>query len=100
MSSPGAELEADDVVLASGGSGALEMAINCLLNEGDNMLVPQPGFPLYRVIAESAGASVKEYPLLPERYVGAHSDPPPMSCGLMLVTASSRRSGGGLLCSR
>ena len=67
MSSPGAELTADDIIMASGGSGALEMAITALVDEGDNLLVPKPGFPLYQVIAESNGSSVKEYPLLPER---------------------------------
>jgi tyrosine aminotransferase len=33
---------------------------------GDNILVPKPGFPLYQVISESLGASVRQYPLLPE----------------------------------
>lgn len=67
MSSPGAELTGDDIIMASGGSGALEMAITALVDEGDNLLVPKPGFPLYQVIAESNGSSVKEYPLLPDR---------------------------------
>lgn len=67
MSYPGAELTAEDIIMASGGSGALEMAITALVDEGDNLLVPQPGFPLYQVIAESNGSHVKEYPLLPER---------------------------------
>lgn len=67
MSTPAAPLTADDIILCSGGSGALELAITALANEGDNILVPAPGFPLYQVIAESNGAEVKEYPLLPER---------------------------------
>ena len=37
-------------------SGALEIVINGLVNEGDNLLVPKPGFPLYQVLAESQGA--------------------------------------------
>eukprot|EP00618_Florenciella_parvula_P036621 CAMPEP_0119494578 /NCGR_PEP_ID=MMETSP1344-20130328/18478_1 /TAXON_ID=236787 /ORGANISM="Florenciella parvula, Strain CCMP2471" /LENGTH=335 /DNA_ID=CAMNT_0007530085 /DNA_START=18 /DNA_END=1022 /DNA_ORIENTATION=+ len=64
---PDAPLTSDDVILASGGSGALDIAITAALNEGDNLLVPAPGFPLYQVIAESNGASVKQYPLVPER---------------------------------
>jgi len=57
----------DDVIIASGCSGALEIAINVMLNEGDNLLMPKPGFPLYEVLAKSQGAGVKEYDLLPER---------------------------------
>lgn len=49
MSVPAAPLTADDVILCSGGSGALEMALTALVGEGDNVLVPRPGFPLYQV---------------------------------------------------
>lgn len=62
-----APLTANDVVIASGCSGALELAISALLNEGDNILLPEPGFSLYQVIAESIGAKCKFYRLLPER---------------------------------
>lgn len=33
---------------------------------GDNVLVPKPGFPLYQVITQSLGGSVRQYPLKPE----------------------------------
>lgn len=66
VSLPDCEVTEDDVIIASGCSGALELAITVLVNEGDNILVPCPGFPLYQVIAESSGASVKHYNLLPE----------------------------------
>ncbi len=56
----------DDVIIASGCSGALELAITVLLNKGDNLLVPRPGFPLYQVITESFGGSVKQYDLVPQ----------------------------------
>lgn len=67
MSTEEEQLTADDIVMASGGSGALELAISALVNEGDNILVPKPGFPLYRVIAESNGATVREYSLDPSQ---------------------------------
>jgi tyrosine aminotransferase len=63
---PDCEVTEDDVIIASGCSGALELAISVLLNEGDNLLVPCPGFPLYQVIAESLGGSVQHYNLRPE----------------------------------
>lgn len=61
------ELAARDVFLASGVSGALELALAGLLDEGDNILVPCPGFPLLRTIAEHLGASVREYPLMADQ---------------------------------
>jgi tyrosine aminotransferase len=57
----------DDVFIGSGCSGALELALSCLLDEGDNVLVPKPAFPLYQVITESLGGQVKYYPLIAEK---------------------------------
>lgn len=56
----------EDVVVANGASGALELALTALLDEDSVLLVPNPGFPLYQVIAESHGARVMHYNLLPE----------------------------------
>lgn len=57
----------DHVVVANGCSGALELALTALLDPGTVLLVPKPGFPLYQVIAESHGASVAHYNLLPSQ---------------------------------
>jgi len=51
----------------TGCSGALDLAISVIINEGDNLLVPVPGFPLYQVIKDSLGGSVRHYPLIPEK---------------------------------
>lgn len=51
------------MVIASGCSGALELAITAILDPGTNMLVPCPGFPLYGVIAASHGAEIRQYRL-------------------------------------
>ena len=56
----------DDVIVANGASGSLEIALTALLDEDSVLLVPRPGFPLYQVIAESHGARVVHYDLLPE----------------------------------
>ena len=63
-SRPSSNVSADDIVITSGCSGALELAITTLLDEGENILVPCPGFPLYQVITESLGGNVKHYPLV------------------------------------
>jgi len=47
--------ESSDVVIASGGSGALDLAISVLVDENTNILVPRPGFPLYETIAVARG---------------------------------------------
>jgi aspartate/methionine/tyrosine aminotransferase len=38
---------AEDVILANGCSEALKFIIHCIVGEGDNLLVPFPGFTLY-----------------------------------------------------
>mmetsp|Transcript_19314 Transcript_19314/g.27523 ORF Transcript_19314/g.27523 Transcript_19314/m.27523 type:complete len:496 (-) Transcript_19314:167-1654(-) len=63
-------LTQDDVVIANGCSGALELALTAMLDttgttNGSTILLPQPGFPLYQVIAESHGCRVKYYRLDP-----------------------------------
>ena len=60
-------VDADQIIIANGCSGALELALTALLDPGTVLLVPKPGFPLYQVIAESHGASVAHYNLLPDQ---------------------------------
>ena len=52
--------------MANGCSGALEMCLQVLGSEGQDILIPRPGFALYRTLAESQGLRVKTYNLLPE----------------------------------
>nr|CAD7588082.1 unnamed protein product [Timema genevievae] len=56
-----------DVLLCSGCSGALDLCITALANPGQNILVPRPGFSIYRTLAEGLGIKVKSYNLKPER---------------------------------
>eukprot|EP00128_Syssomonas_multiformis_P010920 Colp12_sorted_trinity150504_noHs@9751 len=66
-STPEAPLNASDVIIASACSGALDLAITCLVDEGRTLLVPRPGFSLYETVAVSGGMKVKHYNLLPEK---------------------------------
>ena len=52
---PGGEVTADDVILCSGCSCALDIAISTLADEGQNILVPRPGFPLYTTLSAGLG---------------------------------------------
>lgn len=65
--SPAAPLTKDDIVIASGCSGAIDIALTGLLNPGDNILLPKPGFPLYQVICDAHKINCKFYDLLPEK---------------------------------
>lgn len=66
-SEPTAPLTANDVILANGCSGALEMCVNVLCNEGQNILLPRPGFSLYGSLAATRFVEAKYYNLLPEK---------------------------------
>jgi len=65
FTTPKAPLTDADVILEIGGSGAVGMALKALLNPGDNILIPVPGFPLYETICGSHGFQAKKYKLLP-----------------------------------
>ncbi|KAK2587924.1 hypothetical protein KPH14_004015 [Odynerus spinipes] len=61
------KVEAKDVILCSGCSCALDLCITALAREGQNILIPRPGFSIYRTLAEGLGIVVKSYELSPER---------------------------------
>jgi tyrosine aminotransferase len=61
-------VDPSNVIVANGCSGALELALTAMLDDDSILLVPQPGFPLYQVIAESHGASVVHYRLDPDQH--------------------------------
>lgn len=50
-------------MIASGCSGALDLAISVLCGPGDSLLIPQPGFTLYETLAGSKGIKALHYPL-------------------------------------
>ncbi|KAL3095285.1 hypothetical protein niasHS_007384 [Heterodera schachtii] len=58
-----APISANDVVLASGCSHALEMAIVAIADPGHNILVPRPGFPLYSTLCQPNGIKTRQYRL-------------------------------------
>ncbi|KND01992.1 tyrosine aminotransferase [Spizellomyces punctatus DAOM BR117] len=64
---PQAPLTSADVILASGCSDALNLCIGALANEGQNILLPAPGFSLYETLASSKGIECRFYDLQPHR---------------------------------
>lgn len=67
VSIPGAVVDASDVYLTSGASHALDMCICVLGSPGSNILIPRPGFPLYRTLCSSYGIEVRSYDLIPDQ---------------------------------
>ena len=55
-------------MLACGCSGALELALDVLLNPGDNVLLPKPGFSIYQTLSISRGHEVRHYNLMVRNY--------------------------------
>ncbi|KAL0274295.1 UNVERIFIED_CONTAM: hypothetical protein PYX00_006753 [Menopon gallinae] len=56
-----------DVIICSGCSSALDLCITVIANPGENILIPRPGFSIYRTLAEGLGVRVKYYNLQPEK---------------------------------
>ena len=89
------QVPSEDIVIGSGCSGALEMAITVLCSPGDAIAIPRPGFSLYRTIAESRGISVYPYDLLSdaEWQVDLEAFHPPPNCRAWIINNPSNPCG-------
>lgn len=52
-----------DVVVTNGASEAIELALTALLEPGERVLVPSPGYPLYNAVAARLGVQSVPYSL-------------------------------------
>lgn len=55
------------MILASGCSHAIDLCICVLAKHGQNILIPRPGFPLYKTLTSVYGVQYKQYNLLAEK---------------------------------
>lgn len=67
VSVPGALVDPGDVFITSGASHALDLCISLLGSPGSNILIPRPGFPLYRTLCASHGIDCRPYDLIPDQ---------------------------------
>lgn len=51
----------NDVLMTSGVSEGIELALNALLNSGENVLTPTPGYPIYTAVVHKLGAILNQY---------------------------------------
>lgn len=59
----GVQVLADEVVVTAGSSAGFVLAFLALLDEGETLLMPQPGYPCYRNIAKALGLNVAALPV-------------------------------------
>jgi len=62
----GVSLEEGDVLVTTGGSEALQILFNCLLDEGDEVIIPEPFYPNYNTFVRTAGGRIRPLSTTPE----------------------------------
>lgn len=62
----GVELEHSDILPTTGGSEALQLTMACLLDDGDEIIIPEPFYPNYHTSVTLAGATIRPVPTDPE----------------------------------
>jgi len=58
----GIDLETGDILATNGGSEALQIALQCILDEGDEVIIPEPFYPNYNTFVKLAGGSIHPIP--------------------------------------
>lgn len=64
----GVELKPDEIMSVYGSQEGMAHVFFPLINPGDIVLVPNPGYPIFSVGAQMAGAKLYPYPLLEENH--------------------------------
>jgi len=59
----GAPVTPEQVLITSGASEAADLVLTALVNEGDEVLLPAPGYPIYPAILNKLGAIARNYTL-------------------------------------
>ncbi len=62
----GAGLAREQILVTNGGSEALQMAMACILDDGDEIVIPEPFYPNYHTSVTLAGATVHPLTTFPE----------------------------------
>jgi len=63
----GVPVSPDRVLITSGTSEGIELALNALVDQGDEVLVPSPTYPLYTALLAKIGATPRYYRTDPDR---------------------------------
>ena len=52
------DVDADDILVTTGASEAIIMALDCITNEGDELIIPEPFYANYETFAAACGVNV------------------------------------------
>jgi alanine-synthesizing transaminase len=63
--SRGVPVSADRVLITTGTSEAIDLALSAMVDEGDQVLIPSPTYPLYTAVLAKLGAEPLYYPTDP-----------------------------------
>ena len=63
----GVQVSADRVLITTGTSEGIDLALNALVDEGDEVLVPSPTYPLYTAVLAKINAQPRYYRTDPDR---------------------------------
>jgi len=55
-----------EILVTTGGSEALAITLQCILDDGDEILIPEPFYPNYNTMTRTCGASIHPIPTTPE----------------------------------
>ena len=62
----GAPITNKQVLISTGGSEALQMALSSILDEGDEIIIPEPFYPNYSTFVTPTGATIRPVTTKPE----------------------------------
>ncbi|WMJ83803.1 pyridoxal phosphate-dependent aminotransferase [Oscillospiraceae bacterium LTW-04] len=63
----GCHYKEDEIIITAGGSEALWFTLNAILDDGDEILIPEPFYPNYNTFTNTTGAKVVPIPTSPEK---------------------------------
>ncbi|MDD4076035.1 MAG: pyridoxal phosphate-dependent aminotransferase [Eubacteriales bacterium] len=62
----GVDYAANDIFITTGGSEALQILMGCILDEGSEVIIPEPFYPNYNTFVKSCGGVIRPMPTTPE----------------------------------
>ena len=62
----GIHFDDSEILVTTGGSEALQIALNCILDDGDEIIIPEPFYPNYNTFVRTTGASIRPLTTRPE----------------------------------
>ena len=62
----GASYDAGDIIITTGGSEALQFIMHCILDPGDEVMIPEPFYPNYNTMIRVAGGYIRPIQTSPD----------------------------------